>query len=101
MDDLIRRKATGTPEEFGMRLGIGKTALMEDLKELKELGAEVMYCRTRQSYYYGNAFEVKIGHIKSKEQLKIKGGQMTTSYPFCAGNIRNNGLYFVLQTVEV
>ena len=43
IDDLIRRKATGTPEEFASRLGVGKTILMEELRELKQLGADVHY----------------------------------------------------------
>lgn len=75
MDDLIRRKATGTPEEFAERLGLGKTILMEELKELKELGAKVCYDRIIQSYCYENNFELRIGCINSLELDKIGGGQ--------------------------
>lgn len=62
MDDLIRRKATGTPEEFAIRLGLGKSVLMDELRELRELGADINYCRTRQSYYYEREFVLKIGN---------------------------------------
>lgn len=74
MDDLIRRKATGTPEEFAYRLGIRKTMLMEELQELRMLGAEITYCRTRFTYYYLNAFELKIGIDRSAQKM-IVGGQ--------------------------
>ena len=63
MDDLIRRKATGTPDEFAIRLGLGKSVLMDELRELKGLGADIVYCRTRQSYYYKTEFVLKIGKI--------------------------------------
>ncbi len=66
MDDLIRRKATGTPEEFANRLGIGRTILMEELRELKELGAELCYCKVRHSYYYANEFILKIGCLNER-----------------------------------
>jgi len=74
MDDLIRRKATGTPEEFACRLGIKKTMLMEELQELRSLGAEITYCRIRFTYYYLNAFELKIGVDRSAQKMII-GGQ--------------------------
>ncbi|MEK6783555.1 MAG: hypothetical protein AABY93_17765 [Bacteroidota bacterium] len=74
MDDLIRRKATGTPEDFAQRLGIKKTMLMEELQELKALGAEVTYCRMTESYYYLNPFVLKIG-IDKNDQTMVKGGQ--------------------------
>src|SRR5258708_39986835 len=75
MDDLIRRKATGTPEEFAERLGVRKTILMEELRELKELGAEVCYNRIIQSYHYENDFVLKIGSMNNLEQASVRGGQ--------------------------
>ncbi|UXE68384.1 MAG: hypothetical protein KA713_07355 [Chryseotalea sp. WA131a] len=75
MDDLIRRKATGAPEKFAERLGIKKTMLMEELQELRALGAEIAYCKARESYYYLNSFVLKIG-IDRNDQKMIKGGQV-------------------------
>ena len=75
IDDLIRRKATGTPEEFASRLGVGKTILMEELRELKQLGADVHYCKVRQSYCYNSEFVLKIGCLSEREQNGLKGGQ--------------------------
>lgn len=75
MDDLIRRKATGTPDEFAARLGLGKSVLMDELRELKELGAEITYCRQSNSYYYEQEFILKIGTLDSGSQNKLLGGQ--------------------------
>ena len=75
MDDLIRRKATGTPEQFAKRLGLGKSILMEELNELRMLGAKIVYCRERQSYYYENSFVFKIGEIDHNGQNVILGGR--------------------------
>lgn len=74
MDDLIRRKATGTPEEFAAKLGLGKSVLMEELSELRELGAKIAYCRERRSYYYEQSFLVMIGKQHGQSGETIKGG---------------------------
>jgi hypothetical protein len=52
MDDLIRRKATGTPEEFAHKLGISRSQLLYHLKELRELDAPIEYSSIHQSYCY-------------------------------------------------
>jgi predicted DNA-binding transcriptional regulator YafY len=52
IDYLIRRKATGTPEEFAIQMNLSRSALMEYIREMKEIGAPIVYCRQRQSYYY-------------------------------------------------
>lgn len=52
MDDLIRRKATGRAEVFASKLGISRSQLLQDVKELRELGAPIEYCATTQSYIY-------------------------------------------------
>jgi len=74
MDDLIRRKATGTPDEFANRLGLGKSVLMEELRELKQLGAEITYCKDRQSYYYEQEFVLKIGKLDNQGKQELRGG---------------------------
>jgi hypothetical protein len=93
MDDLIRRKATGTPKEFANRLGIKKTMLMEELQELKALGAEIAYCKVRESYHYTDTFILRIG-IDRNEQKAIKGGhkyfQDSRSVQYC----RTHGFQF-------
>ena len=52
MDDLIARRATGTPEAFAQRMHLCRSELMNCLNELRQLGADIRYCKNRQSYYY-------------------------------------------------
>ncbi len=50
--DLIRRKATGTPRELANRLEICERTWYRILEELKDTGLPVAYCKERQSYYF-------------------------------------------------
>jgi len=75
MDDLIRRKATGTPDQFATRMGLGKSVLMEELRELKQLGAMITYCKERQSYFYEKEFTFSIGRLDNKKQHELRGGK--------------------------
>ncbi|NOS94486.1 MAG: HTH domain-containing protein [Cyclobacteriaceae bacterium] len=58
MDDLIRRRATGGSEEFARRLGISRSVLMENLKDLKEMGAPIQFCETTRTYYYKSEYHL-------------------------------------------
>ncbi|HYC83743.1 MAG TPA: hypothetical protein VEB86_00915 [Chryseosolibacter sp.] len=71
MDELIRRRATGSSEQFANKLNISRSVLMEDLSEMRELGANIKYCIYSQSYYYENDFELIIG--PRKERMVIGG----------------------------
>ena len=83
MDDLIRRKATGTPDEFAERLDLSRSALMKYLKLLKEINAPLEYDQYRRTYYYVFPCKLKIGceskllddkelvHINKKSLRKI------------------------------
>ena len=73
MDDLINRKATGCANEFARKLGISKSQLYEDLKEMKELGAPIDYCQSRKSYIYNT--EAKLIFKFQKDFKEVKGGQ--------------------------
>src|SRR5689334_13566429 len=71
MDDLIRRKGTGTSIEFAEKLNISRSVLMENLSEIRSLGAQIKYCMYAQSYYYENEFQLIIGPRKENQ---IRGG---------------------------
>jgi biotin operon repressor len=66
---FIKTEATGTSGEFSEKLGISRSMLMENLREMKELGAQIFYCRHRRSYCYVNEFNLLIGDT-SKNKLK-------------------------------
>ncbi len=73
MDDLIRRKATGCADEFASKLGISKSQLYDELKEMKELGAPLEYCSNRKSYIYNTESRFIVAF--QKDLKEIKGGQ--------------------------
>lgn len=71
IDSMIRRQATGTSDEFARKLGISRSMLMENLREMKELGAEICFCPHRRSYFYANEFGLLIGKASKN---RIRGG---------------------------
>jgi hypothetical protein len=72
MDDLIQKKCTGTSEEFARKLGISRSMLMENLKEMREIGAPLSYCPRRRSYVYLHDFPLVIG----EGNQHIRGGNV-------------------------
>jgi DNA-binding IclR family transcriptional regulator len=52
VDDLIRRKATGTPAQLAEKLDIAESTLYQFLNVMKDLGAPIYYDKIRQSYCY-------------------------------------------------
>ncbi|MEQ8339183.1 MAG: HTH domain-containing protein [Cyclobacteriaceae bacterium] len=62
MDDLIRRRATGSSDEFANKLGISRSSLMEYIKLLKELNAPISFDHYNNTYYYLINCKLKIGY---------------------------------------
>jgi predicted DNA-binding transcriptional regulator YafY len=52
IDYFIRTKSTGTPKEFAVKLDVSERQLYKYIKNLKELGAPIKYCKISNSYYY-------------------------------------------------
>jgi predicted DNA-binding transcriptional regulator YafY len=53
VDDLIQRKATGTPAEMAARLGCSERTWYNFLDQLRnDYQFPIAYCRNRQCYYY-------------------------------------------------
>lgn len=69
MDRLIRMKATGCPEEFAQKLNLSRSSLMENIQEMKALGAPICYCKYRKSYYYKSDVNLVI-KFADKEKLQ-------------------------------
>lgn len=57
---LIRREATGSPEEFAERFNLKRRQLYNILDEFKDYGADIKYCRVKNSFYYENEFTVLV-----------------------------------------
>lgn len=77
MDHFIRKECSGTSEEFAQKLGICRSMLMENIREMKELGADVGYCPRRKSYVYKNDFSLIIG---TGLKNGLRGGRGETAW---------------------
>lgn len=74
MDGYIRRKATGTPEQFAEKMRFSRSSLMDYIKLLKELNAPIEYDYNRESYYYIFPCKLKIGfesRVLQEKELTI------------------------------
>jgi biotin operon repressor len=52
MDKLIQLKATGTPKELSIKIGISERGVFDNIKKMKKLGAPIEYCKINKSYIY-------------------------------------------------
>lgn len=72
VDQLIRLKATGAPNDLANRLGVSRRCLFNIIKVMKEMEAPIKFCNSRQSYYYERECKLAFGFIENK---KVLGGQ--------------------------
>jgi DNA-binding IclR family transcriptional regulator len=66
IDDLISRKATGTPAELASKLDIAESTLYEFLNVMKDMGAPIYYNKDRRSYCYEQEGRFTIGFVFEK-----------------------------------
>ena len=52
VDSLIRRKATGSPKDLSVKMGISERQVYNIINEMKEMGAPIFFCFFNQSYCY-------------------------------------------------
>ena len=78
MDDLIRRRATGTPEQFAEKMGMDRSTLMRYLSELRKLDAPIYFDPVKQSYYYQEEICLEVGFrkISTNAMSRKVGGQI-------------------------
>jgi biotin operon repressor len=79
IDQKIRLKASGSPEQFAASLGMSKASLHRYLDFLKDYGAPIIYDVRIKSYAYeydvNIQFQFKIEPLSSVEERKIIGGE--------------------------
>jgi len=78
---LIKKQIKGTPEEIAKRIDLSKSSFYNYMEELKQLGAEIKYCRTCQCFKYTNNFKLKVT-IETNEMTKVFGGQQSNLQVF-------------------
>ncbi len=66
VDQLIRRKATGTPTDLASRLAVSRASVFRYINDLRDFGAPVEYCRFRESYYYSQDYTLSFDSILSR-----------------------------------
>ena len=79
IDSLINKKATGDTKCLAKKLDLSRSTTLEYLKEMKELGFPIKYCKKRRSYYYeeeGKMVDhIFLKEITNEELKKISGGK--------------------------
>lgn len=79
IDQKIRLKATGGPEEFAESLGMSKASLYRYIDFLKDYGAPIYYDVRSKSFCYEHdiniQFSFKVEPLNQYEAQKINGGK--------------------------
>ncbi len=71
IDSLISKRGTGSVEQLAAKLNLSRRTTLDYLREMKELGCPIKYCRKRNSYYYteeGNVFISFFGRTSKKNK---------------------------------
>ncbi|MCT4587803.1 MAG: HTH domain-containing protein [Carboxylicivirga sp.] len=78
IDKLIKRKATGSPQELADRLDISKASVHRVIDVMKEFGAPIEYCIISQSYIYSKEVAFYCGfygeELTENELHTLNGG---------------------------
>jgi len=76
--DLIKAERTGTPDEFAKSVHISRRQLYEYIQVIKDLGVDIRYSKTRNTFYLCNGHELNISCsiklVTKYEATKINGG---------------------------
>jgi len=71
VDQLIRRKATGSPEALAEKLNVSRRCVYDIINVMKRMDAPILYNASRKSYYYSHECNLMIGFVDSN---KVRGG---------------------------
>jgi Mn-dependent DtxR family transcriptional regulator len=76
IDNLIRTKATGNVKQFAKKLNLSEPSVLKHIRDLKELGCPIKFCRKRNSYYYEDEGRIIISFFEksSTKEDKLGGG---------------------------
>lgn len=73
LDGLIRRKGTGPPRALARKLAVSERQVHNLLVILRGFGAEIDYCRTRQTYYYQSEIHFYFRIVVKKDPRENPG----------------------------
>jgi predicted DNA-binding transcriptional regulator YafY len=84
MDELIRKNATGSPDEFARKLGVSRSTLDKYLRVLKEMNAPIKYNEVLGNYYYLIPCQLKIAYeTKVLTDMDLKSINKKSLQKFC------------------
>ena len=66
---LISLKATGAPDELAQRLGVSRSTVYEFIESMKNLGAEIEYCRSKRTFVYTEKMFLMMRYSKRPERV--------------------------------
>lgn len=100
LDQLIRLKATGSPKDLAQRMDVSERTIYNLMDNLRTFGAEVGYCRNRESYYYENDIKFRFDVVLHEEKVrKVKGGKSFLNFFNRVQKICSEGWYFYNNNV--
>ena len=82
---MIRKKATGSPAELALKLGLSERAVFEYIRAMRDMEAPISFCNYRQTYYYEHEVQFSVGfrELNGDEIQELKGGWVNeVSYYF-------------------
>ncbi len=78
LHELISVEKTGTPCQLSERFGISKRSLFLLVEQLRDMRAEILYSRSRNTYYYENDFQLQVSisvqTITAGDAVSVFGG---------------------------
>jgi DNA-binding Lrp family transcriptional regulator len=81
---LIKMKATGSPDEFANKIGKSRKTVYNIINELQDMGAIIEYNMHELSFEYTNDFEFK---------LEVNGEKIVGGKNNCTGVIKLHAAY--------
>ncbi len=93
LDQLIRMKSTGRPEQLADRMEISRSTLYNIIDFMKGQGADIYYCSKRQSFCYNQQVYFYFGFSVDKVQLKrVSGGGQIFFSNYCGNPVFLDGV---------
>lgn len=78
LHELIAAEKTGTPCHLAQLFGVSKRSLFMLIEQLRDMKAKVSFCRTRNTYYYKDNFELQVSvsvqTITADNAVNVFGG---------------------------
>ena len=75
---FINSEKTGTPEAFAKKLYLSRRQMYNELEFLKNLNAQIKYCKKKETFYYTTNFEFSFRYvmiaISDEDAITINGG---------------------------